>query len=190
MDNNSSQSQSQENFKELLTEETNDIDNDVELSPTNKNIKETEKELPIPAIIHSTGTKSSKTSEAETITATKYDYNTYRLKIQENIEYNHFKEHQQNELDLVDELIVCMLDVICTDEATVKIGKENKNREMVRFQYLKINSSDIGHVIDRYKEQRHKIKHLHSYLKTMLFTVKQETGFYYTNAVRADGVVW
>ena len=85
-----------------------------------------------------------------------------------------------------------MLDVIfiCTAGNTVKISGEEKSRTMVISQYLKINSQDIEHVIDKYKEQRHKITHTNAYIKTMLFTVKQEAVFNVENQVRADGVVW
>ena len=114
------------------------------------------------------------------------DYNTYKRIIQDNIDYSYINELDR---DLVDELVECMLDVILTKKDTVKIAGEEKSRSLVKSQYLKINAGDIEHVIDRYKEQRHKITHLHSYLKTMLYTVKQEAGHFYTNAVRADGLV-
>jgi hypothetical protein len=83
-----------------------------------------------------------------------------------------------------------MLDVICSKGDTVKIGGEEKSRAMVKSQYLKVGYEDIEHILDRYKDQRHKITHVHAYLKTMLYTCKQENSHYYTNAVRADGLVW
>jgi hypothetical protein len=74
-----------------------------------------------------------------------------------------------------------MLDVICSTGDTVRINGEDKNRAMVKAQYLKLNLSDIKHVLNRYKAQMHKIKHPHAYLKTMLFTVKQERSHFNGN---------
>ena len=93
------------------------------------------------------------------------------------------------DIDLVDELVNAMLDVICTEGRTVRINGEQKNRSMVISQYLKINAFDIDHIIEKFKEQKNKIKYIGNYLKTMLFTAKQENSHFYTNAVRADGIV-
>jgi len=186
-DNDSSQCQVKS--KKLYTS-NHDIDSDS--SYKQKTTSRNEKEPHISNADQSTEIKNpfSKNinNSAEHILTT-YDYNTYYEIVKQNIEYSHFQVHSR-EIDLVDELVNCIVDVICSTGDTVKIGKENKPRDMVIAQYLKIDSSDIDHIIDRYKEQRHKIKHLHSYLKTMLYTIKQENGFYYVNAVRADGAVW
>ena len=54
---------------------------------------------------------------------------------------------------------------------------------------LSLNQDDIEHVIERYESIHHKITHLHSYLKTMLYTISQENGHFYTNELRSDGIV-
>jgi hypothetical protein len=90
---------------------------------------------------------------------------------------------------MVDELLACLTDVICTHTPTVKINGEIKNREMVKSVYLKINQEDVEHILDRYREQRHKVKNIHAYLKTMLYTVRQERDHFYENRVRADGLI-
>ena len=115
-------------------------------------------------------------------------YESYETEIKEKIDFDLLSVKYDS--DLVQELVNCMLDVICTKEKTVKIGKEKKDRELVKSVYLRLNYEDIVHVLERYESVRHKITYLHSYLKTMLYTVKQEHNLYYTNAVRADGVVW
>jgi len=117
---------------------------------------------------------------------TQDDYIKYKSVLQENISYNQFSKWDK---ELVDELVDCVIDVICTKGETVRVNGEEKNRDMVISQYLKLNMHDIEHVLDRYKNQRHKITHVHNYLKTMLYTVKQENGHHYANAVRVDGLV-
>ncbi|MDR2204346.1 MAG: replication initiator protein A [Nitrososphaerota archaeon] len=116
-------------------------------------------------------------------------YTTYRAILQKNINYSHYVAHRPRDIMMVDDLIDCMLDVICTEEPIVKINGEDKKREMVKSQYLRVNSEDVDHILIKYREQYHRITHVHSYLKTMLYTVKQEIGAYYENAVRVDGIV-
>lgn len=176
-ENQQSKSKSDEpNLKEEKTDMTMTVDCE---NVNKKEILEKEKEPSKISTDQSTEFKESPLN----------DFTTYRQIIQDNIEYNHYLTYRSGDIEEVDELINCMLDVICTQGATVKINGEQKNREMVKSQYLKITSMDIDHILDRYKEQRHKITHVHAYLKTMLYTCKQENGHYYTNAVRADGLV-
>ena len=155
------------------------------------NFSENEKRLPTET---AEPTKASSLQESQStlnlnIQKPEDYYTTYKQLIQDNIGYADYLTYRPHDVEEVDELVSCMLDVICTEGNTVKINSEQKSRAMVKSQYLKLNSQDIDHVLDRYKDQRHKITHLHAYLKTMLYTVKQENGHYYTNAVRADGLV-
>lgn len=152
---------------------------------------ENEKRLPVNA----PPSKASSSHESQYSLNTKIQksvdkYTIYSQIIQDNIGYSDYLTYRPNDIEEVDELVSCMLDVICTEGDTVKINGEQKSREMVKSQYLKITSQDIDHILDKFKEQRHKITHVHAYLKTMLFTCRQENGHYYTNAVRADGMVW
>ena len=173
--NNNNQSQRQTEFSEIEEEDLT-TDDDIENNTTNKNNIQSKNKYTSPSAL---------TVKAE---AQIYDYDTIKQTIQNNIEYSHYVQHKRTDIELIDELIDCMLDVIFTNGDTVKINGEKKDRNMVINQYLKINSSDIDHVLDQYKEQHHKITHLHNYLKTMLYTVKQEQGHFYTNAVRVDGL--
>ena len=148
----------------------------------------TEPESSSPAQIVNTEKKEPHPKEAVPF----YDYDETRELIREKIDYSHFKKHESHHavnIDLIDELVTCMLDVICTQKPTVKINSEFKNRNAVIRTYLSLNSEDIQHVIAKYEEQRGKITHVNAYLKTMLYTVKQENNFFYTNAVRAEGFV-
>jgi len=119
-----------------------------------------------------------------------YDYNTCKNIIKKNIYYdkymNDFYGQPNPDIQLIDELINCMLDVIFSNGNYVKIGGELKNRNLVVSYYLSISSFDIDLIISKYKEQSHKITHLNSYLKTMLYNVKQENVHFYTNDVRVD----
>lgn len=155
-----------------------DIDNDNII--TNINNSENEPDSA------SVPTDNTLNKNATQTTEINYTYDTAKQLIHKNIDYYFYKQHRNIEIDLIDELVDCMLDVMLTKSNTVKINGEDKDRQLVIRQYLKINSADIDLVSAKYKEQQHKITHIHSYLKTMLYIVKQENGHYYTNSVRVD----
>jgi hypothetical protein len=122
-------------------------------------------------------------SDSKESQQTMYDYNTYKAIIQENISYSFFEDYRRQDLQRVDELVECMLDVICGVGNTVKINSEHKKREMVINRYLQINNSDIATVLERYAEQRHRIKNISGYLKTCLYNVKNEADHAAVNEV-------
>ena len=130
------------------------------------------------------------TKQAEALKYNKADYDKYERQIKKNIEYEHYAKYDRGDIQMIDGLVEIMLDVILTENPpTVKIGKETKNREIVKNIYLKLNSSHIDHIISQYKDQRHKITHKPAYLKTMLYNVYSEIDAHYVNQVRADGAV-
>ncbi|MCL2841690.1 MAG: helix-turn-helix domain-containing protein [Defluviitaleaceae bacterium] len=184
MENQQSESRSK---SEQKADKTLTIDTE---SHIQKEITGKEKRLPEIAKPTKASDSESQYPVNQNIQYSKDDYNAYREIVQENIHYSDFLISRPRDIEMVDELVNAMLDVICTEGTTVKINGEQKSRAMVKSQYLKIGYEDIEHILDRYKDQRHKITHVHAYLKTMLYTCKQENSHYYTNAVRADGVVW
>jgi len=165
------------------TEKNNDTDYDSDI-PTNKetNLSKNKK------------TPAAKPKSGKQAKTPKYkldDYKKYEQIIKENIDYSHYAQYDRNDISLIDGLVENMLDVILTEEpATVRIGKEFKNRDIVKNIYLKLDSSHIDHVVSQYKAQHHQITHKNSYLKTMLYTVYSEFDAYFTNQVRADGVIF
>jgi len=165
------------------TKENNDIDNDSDIITNKETIFSENKKAP--------ATKSKSDKQVESPKYNLDDYKKYEQIIKENIDYSHYAWHDKGDIALIDGLVENMLDVILTEApAIVRIGKEDKNRDIVKNIYLKLDSSHIDHVISQYKAQRHQITHKNSYLKTMLYTVYSEFDAYFTNQVRADGAIF
>jgi DNA-binding transcriptional ArsR family regulator len=182
---NKSESTSDVNPKKNL-DEPSTIDNDIEINPNNEPKREKEERI---AVNKSHALPRTEPESTKEDILPVYDYDTYKDILHRNIEYSHYVKHQHNDIKLIDELLENALDVITTQEPKVKINKELKNRQIVINKYLSLNSLDIDHIIMKFKEQCGKITHLSSYLKTLLYNVKQESNHYYTNAVRVDGVI-
>jgi len=198
-DESQSQSQSQaKNGKSITTSDMKDNDltmtydnNTTPLSPQEQILQSSEPEIKVEAEAEAEKLQlpdiAVQQVTQDTSITQQDEYIAYRELLRRNIEYDRYLRVEDRVF--VDELMDCMLDVICTKGKTVRINGEDKSREMVKGQYLKLNNDDIEHVLSRYKNQRHQITHVHNYLKTMLYNVKQEVGHYYANAVRVDGLV-
>jgi len=171
--------------KRTKTAETKKDNTDMTLTTdiTTKTQKDAKKEKSF-----STTTTSKEKQEKQKIKRYKH-HSTIKSELQAQICYSDLIIKHADDTSLVDELLNCMLDVVCGKWPTVKIAGEDKDRELVKSQYLQLGYDDIVHVLAKYKEQTHKIRHVHAYLKTMLYNCKQEGNHYRTNAACGDAAV-
>lgn len=154
--------------------EANDI-------PKNSNEKE-----PIQTTPNSPESPSSTTPQK----SPQKDHTTYLEAIQEQISYSDLVTMRPKDAQRIDEIVSCMLDVIYSNKETVRISGEDKNRELVKSQYYKLDWTDIEHILDKYSEQGHKIQRPKAYIQTMLYTCKQEISHHYDNEVRSSRMMW
>jgi len=111
---------------------------------------------------------------------------SYRLLVHENIGYNDFKITRPHDLQLIDEFVSIIIDVIFSEGKTLRVGSEDKLRELVKSQLLKLGHWDINHVLDQFKNVTERIVKKKQYILTMLYNCKMEMDSYYRNAVAAD----
>lgn len=116
--------------------------------------------------------------------ATLKDYERYDRLIKTNIGYDVLlNEIEQSQLD---EIVSIMIEICCSNAKTIRVGKENKHSEVVRSQFLKLNSFHIRYVINRMQETPTKIKNVKSYIVTCLYNAPITMENYYTALVNAD----
>lgn len=155
----------------------------VENSPQlNTNISNT-KELNTDYKIHQS-INPKEIEETEKAPATLKDYERYDRLIKTNIGYDVLlNEIEQSQLD---EIVSIMIEICCSNAKTIRVGKENKHSEVVRSQFLKLNSFHIRYVINRMQETPTKIKNVKSYIVTCLYNAPITMENYYTALVNAD----
>ena len=110
----------------------------------------------------------------------------YTAWIKENIAYNDLAMSRPYDMQLVDEFINIIIDTILTTGKTVRIGGEDKPRELVRSQLMKLTYPDIEHSIDQFKGVTERITKKKQYIVTLLYNCKLEIDSHYTNAVISD----
>lgn len=114
------------------------------------------------------------------------DLKTILELIYENIGYGDLKIVHQQDIELIDEFINIILDAVLSQSKTVRINGEDKPRELVRSNMLKLRYADIEYVLDQFKNYEGKIKKKHQYILSMLYSSSMERNLHFENAVHSD----
>lgn len=89
-------------------------------------------------------------------------------------------------MELIDEFIAIILDALLSDSKTVRMSGENKPRELVKANLMKLTYADIEYVLGQFKEHGERIKKKPQYILSMLYHSPMERNAHYTNRVRSD----
>lgn len=112
------------------------------------------------------------------------EYETYREIIRENICYESIQTPYNRE-DLA-EILEIMVDVVCTNRETIRVGGDDKPAAVVKSRFLKLNCQHIEFVMYCMRENTTKIRNIHSYMITALYNAPMTIGNYYTSLVSHD----
>lgn len=111
---------------------------------------------------------------------------SYEELIKKNIEYDNLCNAHQHDKAFVDELISNILDVVVSNNKTIKIANEYKNAELVKSVLLKLNYYQIEHVIQKYHQITTRITNKRQYILTMLYNARLESESSVINDVNVD----
>lgn len=106
--------------------------------------------------------------------------------IRENIDYENLKLSHPDEMDLVDNFVSVMLDTLLSKSKTVHINGQEKPRELVKSNLMKLNYADMEYALMRFQEQGQRIKKKRTYILAILYNASMERAAHYTNCVQAD----
>ena len=113
-------------------------------------------------------------------------YSVYEEIIKDNIEYDHFVRYGQVDKDRLDEIVSIILETVCSKRKTIRIAGDDYPAELVKAQFMKLNSSHLEFVFDCMKENTTKIRNIKQYLKAVLFNAPNTIDSYYTALVNHD----
>ena len=106
--------------------------------------------------------------------------------ILENIEYDVLSQNVQLDKDRLDELVELMVDTVCSNREMIRIAGDDYPAEVVRSQFLKIDSSHIEYVLDRMRENTTYVRNIKKYLLAALYNAPVTMDSYYTSLVNHD----
>ena len=110
----------------------------------------------------------------------------YRNIIKENIDYDILLLDRKMSQEILEEILELMVDVVCSNAMYIRVVKEDKPAEVVKSQFLKLNSEHIRFVIDCLEENTTKIRNMRQYLISTLYNAPLTMGNYYRSLVNHD----
>lgn len=110
----------------------------------------------------------------------------YKDLIMENISYDTLLCDYPYGKDILSEILELMVDVVCTTKPTVRISGDDKPAEVVRSQFLKLDSEHIRFVMGGLKENTTRIRNMRQYLLATLYNAPLTIGNYYRSLVSHD----
>ena len=110
----------------------------------------------------------------------------YRNLIMENISYETLLLDFPYDRDTLSEILELMVDMVCTTKSTVRISGDDKPAEVVKSQFLKLDSEHIRFVMDGLKENTTRIRNMRQYLLATLYNAPLTIGNYYRSLVKHD----
>lgn len=112
--------------------------------------------------------------------------NVYSEIIKDNIEYDILVGNESSDFrNLADVIFNIILDVVTANTDFIKIGKENKPKEVVKSRFLKLTYENVEYVIDSLMNTTTKIVNIPAYIRTSLYN-SQTDNFYWHNQVKSD----
>ena len=79
-----------------------------------------------------------------------------------------------------------MLDTICSKRQYIRIAGDDKPREVVKSQLLKLNSEHIEYVLSSFKDNATKVRNIKQYLLASLYNAPLTISNYFDALVRHD----
>lgn len=110
----------------------------------------------------------------------------YRELIMENISYDALLHDLPYDRDTLSEILELMVDVVCTTRSTIRIAGDDKPAEVVKSQFLKIDSEHIRFVMEGLNENTTRIRNMRQYLLATLYNAPLTIGNYYRSLVNHD----
>lgn len=118
------------------------------------------------------------------LSISRYDADATEQRIKEQLEYDILKTKIGK--DTADEIVMLITDVICGTSETVRIGKSEFPREVVRSRLFKLNCEHIEYVVDCMKENTTDVRNIRSYLLTSLYNALATIDNHYRAKVNHD----
>jgi hypothetical protein len=118
------------------------------------------------------------------LSISRYDADATEQRIKEQLEYDILITKIGK--DTAGEIVMLITDVICGTSETVRIGKSEFPREVVRSRFFKLNCEHIEYVVDCMKENTTDVRNIRSYLLTALYNAPATIDNHYRAKVNHD----
>jgi len=110
----------------------------------------------------------------------------YRAYLMDQLEIEIMRERYPHERATLDAIVEMMLDVICSKRQTIRIAGDDKPVNVVKSQFMKLDSSHIEYVMDSLKENSSKVRNIKQYMLATIYNAPFTMDCYVQNQVNHD----
>ena len=108
----------------------------------------------------------------------------YEKIIKKNIDYDIIVENYNKEW--LDEIVAIMVDVVCSDEPTIRINKQEYPHEVVKSRFLKIDSSHIEYIDFALRSNTSDVRNIRAFLITTIYRSFETADNWFSAKVKYD----
>ena len=90
------------------------------------------------------------------------------------------------EVGRINEIFDLMVDVLCSTAKTIRISGDDKPVDVVKAQFMKIDSEHMEYILDCFKNQITDIRNVKQYLLATIYNAPLTIDHYYTAKVSYD----
>lgn len=109
---------------------------------------------------------------------------TYEKIIKNNIDYDIIVNNYSKAW--LDEIIAVMVDVVCSDEPTIRINKQEYPHEVVKSRFLKINSTHIEYIDMALRSNTSDVRNIRAFLITTIYRSFETADNWFSAKVQYD----
>lgn len=111
---------------------------------------------------------------------------SYRTYLNAQLDMDIMHERYPYDRETLDAIMNLMLDVICSKRKTIRIAGDDKPVNVVKSQFLKINSMHLEYVMDCMKKNPAKVRNIKQYLLAAIYNAPLTMQSYYQAWVNND----
>ena len=108
----------------------------------------------------------------------------YEKLIKKNIDYDIISERYSKAW--LDEIVAIMVDVVCSDEPTIRINKQEYPHEVVKSRFLKIDSSHIEYIDFALRSNTSDVRNIRAFLITTIYRSFETADNWFAAKVKYD----
>ena len=109
---------------------------------------------------------------------------TYEKIIKNNIDYDIIVNNYSKAW--LDEIVAVMVDVVCSDEPTIRINKQEYPHEVVKSRFLKINSTHIEYIDMALRSNTSDVRNIRAFLITTIYRSFETVDNWFAAQVQYD----
>lgn len=102
------------------------------------------------------------------------------------LEIEILRERYPMDVDVLDAILDILVDVVCSKRKTIRIAGDDKPVNVVKSQFMKLDSSHVEYVMDSLKSNTTKIRNIKQYILATLYNAPLTMSSYYQAEVLHD----